>query len=235
MVDSRYVELAFVRVVGHIQLLEKARNTALNAVTESDRLDTRVSLHISRKNCHGIRVVQEPSVRADLFHIPREILEHVNGAHSAKDSADAERVGDSLAQTVLFRHFKVDDGARVVKSDLNSVDHEIRAAQSVPSVLDAKVFVNSRASLIYRSVHRGDEQIRFLKAFAVNVIKCYLHIVEGVAHHSVAKDVFGENGASRAHKCDLHNLTSFRVFLIYEYIIHLFCVNSIALSNQNMV
>ena len=43
------------------------------------------------------------------------------GAQAAHDAADAERVGDRLAQPVLLRHLEVDHGAGLVAGDL---DHQ---------------------------------------------------------------------------------------------------------------
>jgi hypothetical protein len=42
----------------------------------------------------------------------------------------SERVGDRLAQAVLFRDFKVDDRAGVVAADLDGVDDEGRAGRA---------------------------------------------------------------------------------------------------------
>ena len=52
-----------------------------------------------------------------------------NGAQAAHDAADAERVGNGLAQAVFLRHLEVGHGAGLVAADLEGDDHEIRLVQ----------------------------------------------------------------------------------------------------------
>ena len=56
-----------------------------------------------------------------------------NGAKASHDSANAERIGNRLAQTELFRDLEIGDRAGVVSSDLKGRDHEIGAVQRFPS------------------------------------------------------------------------------------------------------
>ena len=46
---------------------------------------------------------------------------------------------DSLAQAVLFRHLKVDDGAGIVQPHLDGVDHKGRAPQGFLPVFHPQV------------------------------------------------------------------------------------------------
>ena len=54
---------------------------------------------------------------------------HRDRAQAAHDPADAERVGDRLAQAVLLRHLEVGDGARLVAADLDHVDRVVGAVE----------------------------------------------------------------------------------------------------------
>ena len=47
----------------------------------------------------------------------------------AEDAADAERIGDRLAQAISLRNVEVRDGRRLVAADLHHQDDEVRAAQ----------------------------------------------------------------------------------------------------------
>ena len=95
----------------------------LHAVAQAHRLDGGVALHIAGQHGHGVGVVEEPRVRAHLSHIVGKILHHGNGAQSAEDAANAQRIGDGLAQAVLLGHFKVRYRAGLVQTHLNGVDH----------------------------------------------------------------------------------------------------------------
>ena len=50
-------------------------------------------------------------------------------AEAAHDAADAERVGDGLAQAELLRHLEIGDGRRLVAADLEGDDDEIGAVE----------------------------------------------------------------------------------------------------------
>ena len=53
-----------------------------------------------------------------------------HGAEAAHDAADAERVGDGLAQAVLLRHFEIGDRAGLVAADLEGDDDEVGACRA---------------------------------------------------------------------------------------------------------
>ena len=100
--------------------------------------------------------------------------------------------------------FEVDDRAGVVKSDLNRIDDEVRAAQCLLAVFRAEVFFDGGSSAVELLVHFSDQQKGLFESFRVDVIKCNFRIVKFVAQQGVADDVFGEDGASRTHKGQFH-------------------------------
>ena len=60
-----------------------------------------------------------------LCHVPQ----HRHRAQAAHDTAHAKRIGDGLAQAVLFGDVEICDGAGLVPADLKGGNHEIRAVQ----------------------------------------------------------------------------------------------------------
>ena len=185
-------------------MIQQIARADLHAVAKSNRLDVRVALHIARENCHRVGVIEKPRVGADFLNVAGKILQHMNRPQAAENAADAERVGNRLAQAVLFRNFKVDDRAGIVKTDLNRVHHKIRAAQSIFALFHAEILANRSLAVVDAFVHLGNQKIGLLQTFRVDVIKGNFHIVEFVAHHGVANHIFGKYGASRTHKGQLH-------------------------------
>ena len=59
-----------------------------------------------------------------------------HGAEAAHDAADAERVGDGLAQVVFLGHLEIDDGRGLVAADLEADDDEIGAVERLALVRD---------------------------------------------------------------------------------------------------
>ena len=91
--------------------VEKSGGTDLHAVAKTNGLDLCVALHIARKDRHGIGVVEEPRVGANLFNILCKALHNVNSAQTPHNTANAERVANGLAQTVFLWNLEVDNGA----------------------------------------------------------------------------------------------------------------------------
>ena len=211
MVNARN-QLGADLLVIHIEAREKIFRTDLHAVAKTDGLDLRISLHISRDDRHRVGVIEEPGVGADLLHIAGEVTQHVNGAQTAENSADAEGVGNGLAQTVLFRYLEIYDGAGVVKSHLNGVYNEIGIAQSVLAVLDAEEFANESASVVIFFVQRIHHHVGLLESVAVNIVERDLAFAERGSQKNVTEHVFTEYGAACTHKGDFHKRTSNTLF-----------------------
>ena len=139
-----------------IKLIEKSSRTGLHGMAKSDRLHAGIPAEPACKLSHGIGIVKEICVRADFFHIVGEILEDGNSAQSSENSADAVRIRDSLAKSVFFRHFEVDYRARIVETDLDGVYNKISPAKCVLALLDAEIFADRRAVLVYIPIERRD-------------------------------------------------------------------------------
>ena len=125
-------------------------------MTKTDGLYVGVSVEIACKHCHRIRVVEEESARADLCHIVCEILENGDRTQCAEDTADAECVAYSLAETVFLRNLKVGNGAGLVKTYLNSVYNEVGTAECILSVLNSEIFRYGCSVLIDAPVEACD-------------------------------------------------------------------------------
>ncbi|MCY1549960.1 hypothetical protein D9M68_861690 [compost metagenome] len=50
-----------------------------------------------------------------------------HGAQAAHDASDAQRIGNGLAQIVLFGHLEIDDGRGLIAANLEADDDEVRA------------------------------------------------------------------------------------------------------------
>jgi hypothetical protein len=77
-----------------------------------------------------------------FFHIAAGIQQHRDGAQGAHDAADAQRIGDGLAQAVLLGDLEVDHRAGLVPANLEHADGVIGAIQGgapVEGGLDARV------------------------------------------------------------------------------------------------
>ena len=58
-----------------------------------------------------------------------DIQQHRDGAQRAHDPADAQRIGDGLAQAVFLGDFEIDHRAGFVSGDLEHTDGVIRPVQ----------------------------------------------------------------------------------------------------------
>ena len=183
--------------------LEKSVRADLNAMAKTYGLNGGVSLHKSGEDRHGVGVVEEESLGANLSHILSKIIENGDGAESAEDTTDAEGIRDGLTETVLLRNLKVDNGAGIVAADLDRVNYEGRVTESVLAFCDTEVLLDGRAVFVNILVEGADHYVRFLKSCGVDIVKSDLGIPERRSHHNVAEHVLGKNSTARAHKCDL--------------------------------
>ena len=205
VVDAGDELLAAIELVLHADGSQQILGADLDAVAEADRPNAGVALHVAREHRHGIGVIEEQGVRAYLFHVPGKILHHRDRPKGPHDAADAQRVGDGLAQAVFFRDLEVDDRGGVVASDLDRVDDEGRAAKRRFSVLDAKIALDPAVSA-KDFPHSFEDRPALLEPFTVNIVQSELAVAQGFTAHAVADDVPGKYSASRPHKCDLHQL-----------------------------
>ena len=98
MVDARDELLSALQLVLHVKSFQETLGADLNAVAEAYGLYIGVALHIAGEHGHGIGVVQEQGIGADLLHIRSEVPQHGDGAQGPHDAADAEGIGDGLTQ-----------------------------------------------------------------------------------------------------------------------------------------
>ena len=206
MVDARDLPLHLL-VIGHVQMLHQPRHTGLHAVAQAHGLDSRVALHGPGEHGHGVGVVQEPGVGADLLHVMGEVHHHRDGAQRPEDAADAQGVGDSLAQAVLFRHLKVGDGAGLVQAHLDGVDHVIGPAQGGFAVLHAAVFLDAGA-VAQVVVDGGEHQVAFLQPLGINVVQGDGALRQRGGYHAVPQHILGKHRGTGAHEGNLRHTVS---------------------------
>ena len=203
VVDARDLPLHQV-VIGHVQPLEQVLRADLHAVAQAHGLDAAAAQHGGGEHGHGVGVVEEPGVRADLLHVMGKVQHDRDGPQRAEDAADAQGVGDGLAQAVLLGHFEVRDGAGVVEPDLDGVDHVVGAAQGVLPVLHAEVGLDP-GLVAAVAVEVFQHEAGVLQALGVDVVQGDGALGQGRGHHGVSQDVLGEHGAARPHKGDLRH------------------------------
>ena len=108
-------------VVLHAQLAQQGGGAHLNAMAQADGLYAGIALERAGEHRHGVNIIKEPRVGADFLHIVGEVKHHGRGTQGTEYAADAEGIGDGLAQAILFRYFEVSHGTGLIAADLNSV------------------------------------------------------------------------------------------------------------------
>ncbi len=98
MVDAGRAVADF--LVGNVEVMRQLHGRALHRVAEADLLDRRIFLRnrpgVDR---HRVHVLQHDRLGADGEHVLADLPQVRHGAKPAHDAADAERVGDRLAQS----------------------------------------------------------------------------------------------------------------------------------------
>ena len=203
VVDARDFPLHLI-VIGHVQMLEQRGRANLHAVAQAHRFDARIALHGAGQHGHGVRVVQEPRVRADLLHVMGKVHHHGNGAQSTENAADAQRIGDGLPQTVLLRHLKIRYGAGLVQAHLDGVHHIIRTAKRRLAVFYAAVFFD--IGFVAKVVVDGSEhEIAFFQPLRVNVVERNGAFSQRRRYHAVTQNIFGKNGRTGTHESNFRH------------------------------
>jgi hypothetical protein len=117
-------------VAGNIEIMRQLHRRALHGMAQADLSDGGISgRYRPGVDRHRVDILQQDRVRADLHHVGADTPQMRRGAQAAHDAADAQRVGDRLAQAVALGQFEIGDGAGLVAADLKGDDDEIRAAQ----------------------------------------------------------------------------------------------------------
>jgi len=121
-----------------------------------------------------------------------------HGSQAAHDAADAERVGDGLAQAVFLRHFEVGHGARLVAADLKGDDDEVRTDQRLALVgigLGPCFHAERRDQLV-------DDDSAFFQPLRIDVHQRDCCSRQGRSLQHVADNVLHEHRRASAYECD---------------------------------
>ena len=118
---------------------------------------------------------------------------HRNRAEAAHDPADAERVGDRLAQAEALGHLEVGDGARLVAADLDHVDRVVGTVERGAAIGGLRDL--GRRPQRLRDAP-GDQPRRF-EPLGVDVEEGDLRLRELLVAEDVAEQIPGEHGAAR--------------------------------------
>ena len=184
--------------------LEKSGGANLNRVAETDCLHACESLHVACEDRHGVGVVEEPCIGTYFFNVVCEVVEYGNCTETSHDTADTECICNCLTEAVLLRDLEVDDCTGVVSTNLDSVNNEACAAESVLSLFNAEVLLDSSSVLVDVVVEVVHELKAFIETCAVDVVERDLHIMERISKHTVAEYVLNECAASCTHKGNFH-------------------------------
>ena len=119
----------------------------------------------------------------------------------AEDAADAERVGDCLAQAVLLRNLEVDHRARLVAADLNHIDRVVRAVERGAAI-------GRRGDARRRPDRRGDamrDDLRDAQPLGINIHQRDLAPGQFGVREDIAEQILREDDAPRADHRDLRH------------------------------
>ena len=201
-----------------IERRQERLHAALNRMAEPDRPDGSAAEHRAGQHRHRIGIVEEPGVRADFLHVTGKIHHHRNGAESAENAADAERVRNRLTQPVFFRNFKVDHGGGLITADLNGIHHEISPLESFLPIGDTEMRRDLRTPSVDIPVERREHLFRFDKPLPADVVKRDVGIFQSLSAHAVAKHVFCKYRAARSHEGDFCHSVFLLIWLTSEII-----------------
>jgi hypothetical protein len=118
---------------------------------------------------------------------------------AAHDAADAQRVGDGLAQPVFLRHFEVRDRGGLVATNLECDDDEIGALQRL-SLIGVGFDLRRNPQRLRQLA--GDD-LALLEALRVDVHQRNRRVRQRRALQGVADDVLHEHRGARADEGDL--------------------------------
>lgn len=154
---------------------------------------------IARVDRHGVHILQHDGIWADRQHVLANLPQMRNGAQTAHDAADAERIRNRLAQAIFTRHLEIGDGAGLIAADLEGHDNEIRTGQRLFLVrmgLGLRLCAKRRNQLV-------DDDGAFFQPLAINIHQCDGGARKGRTLQHVADDVLHEHRRACADECDL--------------------------------
>ena len=101
----------------------------LNTVAQAYRLNFGCAVDGPTFHGHRVNILQKCDVWTEFFHILAHLDKHRYGAQTAHDAADAQCIGNRLAQPILLGYFKIDHCARFVAAHLNHRNGIVGAVQ----------------------------------------------------------------------------------------------------------
>jgi hypothetical protein len=212
------MELLEARVEGHVvdaralvadvlvvlaEILRELEGRALHRMAEPDMADVGRELRqrpaVDR---HRVHILKHQRVGAELAHVLRDVEKHGHGAQAPHDAADAERVGDGLAQAVSLRDLEIGDGAGLVARHLDHDDDEVGARERLAPV--GRRGDDGRDGERVGDLLRDDA--RRPEPLLVDVVKRDLAICEDIVEQDVADEVLHEDRAAGADQRDFRHL-----------------------------
>ena len=110
------------------EIMRQFLDRVLHRMAQPDLLHLRIAFgNRPGVDRHRIDVLQHGCGRADSSHVLGELPQVRHRAEPSHDTANAESVGDRLAQTVAPGHFEIGHRTGLVPPDLERDDDEIRA------------------------------------------------------------------------------------------------------------
>lgn len=164
----------------------------LDRVTQTDRLDGGGAGHRPAVHRHRIDIVEEGNVAGDFFHVTAHIEHDGDGAQATHDTADAQGVGNGLAQAVFFGDVEVDQRRGLVATDLKHGD-------GVVGVFEGLFAVGGGDDLGFGTECLGNlvgDDFRGFEALGVDVKEPNLAIGEFGERKDVAEQVFCKDGTA---------------------------------------
>ena len=147
---------------------------------------------------HRVHVLQHDRPRRVLADVLGHLPQHRHRPQPPHDPADAQRVGNRLAQAELLGHLEIGHRAGLVTADLETADNEIRPRDGAGPVgigLDLGMAAQ-------RLGHLAHHDLRFLEPLGIDVHQPHGRALQRLAAQDVAGDVLGEDGAARPDERD---------------------------------
>ena len=179
----------------------KMGGCVLYAVAETNGPDARSNL-LDRPaiDRHRVDVLHEQGIRAHFFHIAADRFENGNGAKPAEDTADPERIGDGLPETMPFRDLEVSHRGRLIAADLHHQDDEIRTFQRLPAI---KRRLDAHLVELKRLAEPAGNDLGGFQALRIDVEEADGVIATAATGKDVAQDILGKDGAAGTDQADL--------------------------------
>ena len=184
-------------VLGQVQIMGQFLNRVLHRMAEAHLFQGRETLgQRPGVDRHRVDILQQGGVGADLHHVLRHIPKHRHRAQAAHDAANAQRVGDGLAQAVLFGDFEIGHRTGFIAADLKGGDNEIRALQRHAAVGVGR----DGCSGPDRADHGAGHRLAFGQTHRVDIHQREMTVGQRGRQQGVAHDILHEDRGARSDK-----------------------------------